>query len=112
MPLYFWLAAFTGKWGVSIVVFVVFSVAVILLQAQTRKAEERRRKIERLSVQIMKTLAGTIDAKDKYTNGHSLRVAEYSREIMRRLGGTKQEQDDVYVSRMHMSEPTGPGLIS
>lgn len=66
------------------------------LEEQTRMAEERRRKIERLSVQVVRSLVGTIDAKDKYTNGHSLRVAEYSREIMRRMGGTEQEQADVY----------------
>lgn len=49
-----------------------------------------------MSDQIMEALAGTIDAKDTYTNGHSVRVAEYSREMMRRMGGTEQEQEDVY----------------
>ncbi len=63
---------------------------------QTKKAEERRQKIERMSDQIMEALAGTIDAKDTYTNGHSVRVAEYSREMMRRMGGSEQEQEDVY----------------
>lgn len=60
------------------------------------EAEERRQKIERMSTQVMEALAGTIDAKDKYTNGHSIRVAEYSREMMRRMGGSQQEQEDVY----------------
>lgn len=63
---------------------------------QTQKAEERRQKIERMSTQVLEALASTIDAKDKYTNGHSVRVAEYSREMMRRMGGSEQEQADVY----------------
>ena len=52
--------------------------------------------MERLSLQVMKALAATIDAKDKYTNGHSTRVAEYSREIARRSGRNEQEQEDIY----------------
>ena len=63
---------------------------------QTRRAEERRKKVERLSMQIMQTLAGTIDAKDTYTNGHSVRVAAYSREIARRYGKSQREQEDIY----------------
>lgn len=63
---------------------------------QTEKAEERRRQVERLSEQIMKTLANTIDAKDKYTNGHSLRVATYSKEIAKRCGKSKKEQEEIY----------------
>lgn len=66
------------------------------VEKQTFKAEERRRKVERMSLQIMRTLAGTIDAKDKYTNGHSTRVAEYAREIARRAGKNEKEQEDVY----------------
>ncbi|MGN0495260.1 MAG: response regulator [Lachnospiraceae bacterium] len=63
---------------------------------QTRKAEGRRRKVERLSLQMVKTLAGTIDAKDKYTNGHSERVAEYAKEIAKRVGKSQKEQEDIY----------------
>ncbi len=66
------------------------------VQKQTQQAELRRQKVERLSLQIMLTLANTIDAKDKYTNGHSLRVAEYAREIARRAGKSDQEQEDIY----------------
>ena len=66
------------------------------VEAQMRKAEERRRQVEQLSEEIMKTLAGTIDAKDRYTKGHSLRVAMYSKEIARRSGMSKREQNEIY----------------
>ncbi len=63
---------------------------------QTKKAEERRNQVEKLSEEVMKTLANTIDAKDAYTNGHSLRVAKYSKEIAKRAGKTKEEQKMIY----------------
>ncbi len=66
------------------------------VERQTKQAEQRREKVERLSLQIMLTLAETIDAKDKYTNGHSVRVARYASEIARRAGKNEQEQKEVY----------------
>ncbi len=48
---------------------------------------------ERITLQSMYTLAKTIDAKDKYTNGHSMRVAEYTKMIAKRLGYSKEELD-------------------
>ena len=66
------------------------------VKKQTEKAEKRREKIEKLTHEIMQSLANTIDAKDKYTNGHSQRVAEYSREIAKRAGKSEQEQEDIY----------------
>lgn len=63
---------------------------------QTSKLNKRSKQLETLTVQTMKALAGTIDAKDKYTNGHSIRVAEYSREIARRLNMSVKEQEDIY----------------
>ncbi|MCI8669310.1 MAG: response regulator [Lachnospiraceae bacterium] len=66
------------------------------VEKQTKKAEERRMKVERLSRQIMQALASAIDAKDEYTNGHSLRVADYSKAIAARLGKSPKEQEDIY----------------
>ncbi len=67
---------------------------------QTRWAEERRKKVERLSQQIMHTLAGTIDAKDKYTNGHSIRVAQYCLELAKKAGKEEKEQERIYFMGM------------
>lgn len=63
---------------------------------QTKRVEEKHRQVERLSEEVMQTLANTIDAKDKYTNGHSVRVAKYSKEIARRYGKDKKEQQNIY----------------
>lgn len=63
-------------------------------------AREIRIKTEKLSrayLQIVKALAASVDAKDKYTHGHSSRVAEYSREIAERAGFSKEEQDRIYM---------------
>ena len=63
-------------------------------------ASEIRQKTEKLSrayIQIVKALAASVDAKDRYTHGHSSRVAEYSREIARRAGFSAAEQDEIYM---------------
>lgn len=58
---------------------------------------EEHRRNERLSMQVVKTLAGAVDAKDKYTQGHSTRVAEYSREIARSAGFSEADQEKIYM---------------
>ena len=52
--------------------------------------------IKDLTVEVMEALAKTIDAKDKYTNGHSLRVAIYSRMIAIKLGLSNEDQEKIY----------------
>lgn len=64
-----------------------------LSDAVARKTQEN----ERLSMHVVQTLAEAIDAKDRYTNGHSTRVAQYSREIARRYGYTTKQQEDIYM---------------
>lgn len=67
------------------------------VQKKTQEITAQHEKLERISMQIVKALSGAVDAKDTYTNGHSLRVAEYSREIARRAGLSGEMQDDIYM---------------
>jgi diguanylate cyclase (GGDEF)-like protein len=71
-----------------------------MVRLQRHLAEEVDRKTkenENLFLHVVKSLADAIDAKDSYTNGHSGRVAEYSREIAKRFGYTQKEQSDIYM---------------
>lgn len=66
------------------------------VKRQTKNAEKRMEELERLSEEVVLTLAKTVDAKDKYTSGHSERVAKYAREIAKRMGLSKKEQWEIY----------------
>lgn len=61
------------------------------------EVEKKTRENNRLTLHVVQTLAEAIDAKDTYTNGHSGRVAVYSREIARRLGYDEASQDEIYM---------------
>ncbi|MCR5023572.1 MAG: response regulator [Lachnospiraceae bacterium] len=63
----------------------------------TEEVEKKTKENERLFLHVVSSLASAIDAKDTYTNGHSGRVAEYSREIARRAGYNEKRQQDVYM---------------
>ncbi|MGN0344564.1 MAG: HD domain-containing phosphohydrolase [Lachnospiraceae bacterium] len=67
------------------------------VEKKTEVVKAQHEKLERISMQIVKTLSGAIDAKDTYTNGHSTRVAEYAREIARNAGFTQEQQNDIYM---------------
>ncbi len=67
------------------------------VEVKTREVINQQRKVEKMTVQIVMALSGAVDAKDTYTNGHSARVAEYSRRIAQLAGFSEQEQDDIYL---------------
>ncbi len=69
----------------------------ILSDHMNQEVEKKTEENEQLSIHIIQALAFAIDAKDKYTNGHSSRVAEYSKEIAARSGYSEKEQDEVYI---------------
>lgn len=67
------------------------------VEKKTQEVKAQNEKVERISMQIVRTLSGAIDAKDTYTNGHSTRVADYSKEIARRKGLSREMQNDIYM---------------
>lgn len=71
----------------------------ILENEVERKTEELRtqqKRTEELFVQTVMALSEAVDAKDRYTSGHSRRVAEYSRKIAERMGKSKEQQEEIY----------------
>ena len=65
------------------------------VEKQTSVATERAIKLEHVTEEIVHTLALVIDAKDKYTNGHSFRVSQYSVALATKLGWSKNDIDEL-----------------
>ncbi len=63
---------------------------------QTGALTEQQQKSKDLFIQTVTALSEAVDAKDRYTSGHSKRVAEYARMIAARMGKSKEEQEEIY----------------
>ena len=61
------------------------------------EVEKKTQENEALFLHVVEALADAIDAKDTYTNGHSGRVAAYSREIARRFGYSAEKEKNIYM---------------
>lgn len=71
-------------------------------QRNKEEMERRKKQMETMSLQVMQTLASTIEAKDGYTRGHSYRVSEYSGLIAEELGWKEEEiQTLKYAAYLH-----------
>ena len=76
---------------VSSILYILISFRMSLLQR-----EEEHKNLQRLFAQTATSLVNAIDAKDKYTHGHSSRVADYSLKIAELSGMTRAECEEVY----------------
>ncbi len=68
------------------------------LRIELLTAEQQSMK--RLFEQTAEALASAIDAKDKYTHGHSSRVAGYSKMIAKMAGKDDKECEDIYYAAL------------
>ena len=55
-----------------------------------------QKKLNKLFMQTVMALSEAVDAKDRYTSGHSKRVAKYARMIAARMGKSEAEQEEIY----------------
>lgn len=63
---------------------------------KTKALQINQENMHNLLGQTIRALSQTVDAKDRYTNGHSRRVAEYSKMLAARMGKTEEEQEQIY----------------
>lgn len=85
---------------VSALVFLCIALFLVIsaknIRKFQRKERESRERLDELNTNIIRALAYTIDAKDRYTSGHSQRVADYALAIAKRMGKTEEEQKIIY----------------
>ena len=63
---------------------------------KTKIYEKKQQENKELVNEIVAVLAKCIDMKDKYTNGHSFRVAKYTKLFASKMGYSDDELEDIY----------------
>jgi hypothetical protein len=126
MPLYVPMAALlvyacreVSTWSVVLFLFPAFAAQkfFLLYREQRATSEELTAAIERqerANLSFATALVATLDARDRYTAGHSAAVAVYARDIAARLGLTERQQRLVHLSGLvHDIGKVGlaPGLL-
>jgi len=126
LPLYVPLVALLvyGYQAYSIWVVATFLLPTLALQRLVHLYQEQRdavaglaavnQQLERANLSFASALVATLDARDRYTAGHSAAVAVYSRDIAKRMGLSQDEQRLVHLCGLvHDIGKVGlaPGLL-
>ncbi len=94
--IWFWLVL------VFLVILICTGIVWVYAKMKMKALHRRQQEYKDIVEQSLRTFAKTIDAKDSYTQGHSIRVAEYSRELAKRMGMSEEEQERIYyIALMH-----------
>lgn len=89
-------------WIAVLLLLVLLSMVFCFFYIRIKMKELEKKQVVYKSIvnQSLETFAHAIDAKDRDTNGHSIRVAVYSREIARRMNFSEEEQEQIYYMAM------------
>ncbi len=81
---------------------VVYMVVKNIVEKRTAKLEAKNKEQKKLIREIVEAFAKVIDMKDKYTRGHSVRVAHYTSLLAREMGCSEDEIEKYYnIALMH-----------
>lgn len=99
---YIWNYEVFWLWCLMVLLWIIFLIASIITDVKVYKYNKRRSTDLQIIVQSFKTFANLIDAKDPYTQGHSMRVADYSVAIAKRMRLPERQLEELgYVALMH-----------
>ncbi len=68
----------------------------LIISNRAKKAKKREAELKGITIESIEAIARTIDVKDTYTNGHSIRVGHFSRIIAQELGMEGAELENLY----------------
>ena len=71
-------------------------ISFLIIRFKTKQSLKRQLEYKNITLESIQAIARTIDAKDEYTNGHSIRVGYYSRQIAESLGIQADELENIY----------------
>jgi len=87
-------------WFMILTLVIVLLLLVVVIRLfvwfKTRKYRQKEEENRMLMREISTAFAKTIDMKDKYTKGHSLRVAKYTAMLAEELGCSEEEVEKYY----------------
>ncbi len=75
----------------------VSAIVALISEVRVRAYRNRQDQYKRIINETLDAFANVIDAKDKYTNGHSVRVANYASELARRMGMDEDAQENIHI---------------
>ena len=75
---------------------ILFLVLRISMRRKVQAARNKQRVYQNITLEAIQAIARTIDAKDTYTNGHSYRVAEYTRALAKEMGWDEKRLEEIY----------------
>ena len=85
----------------NVVVFIlIFSAMKILHGRKERMLLLRRKELHEIISQAISAIVSTIDAKDPYTKGHSVRVANYAVAVAKKMGYSGDRLDNLYYTAL------------
>lgn len=82
--------------SIILLILILSGIVFLIIKLAIRRSIKKQEEYKEITLESIEAIARTIDAKDAYTNGHSLRVGKYSRLIAKHLGISGEELENIY----------------
>ena len=81
---------------IAVTALVIATIVKLYIARKTKMYEKKQQENKKFINEMISAFGKCIDMKDKYTNGHSFRVAKYTELFARNMGYSDEELEDIY----------------